>query len=74
MASKRFPDEWWEHIWLVSAIMQYKMATEQESVKGRQIKTHSEIDDIHEHIQTVNKKLDLIMEKLQISFPETFDK
>lgn len=74
MANKRFSDEWWEHVWLVSAIIQYKIANEQEASKGRQLKTHSEVDDIHEHIQVVNEKLDLIMEKLNIYFPERFDK
>lgn len=74
MAGKILSEDWWECIWLVSSIMQYKITTEQEASKDRQIKTHEEVDDIHQHIQIVNKKLDLIMEKLQISFPEMLDK
>lgn len=62
----RFSDEWWEHIWIVSAIMQYKIVVEQEASRARELEVDREIDDIHEHIQNVNRKLDLIMERLGI--------
>lgn len=62
----RFSDEWWEHIWIVSSIMTYKIAVEQEASRTREIQTHMEVDDIHEHIKNVNKKLDIIMKRLEI--------